>query len=109
MAADDERADDRVRPPLALAGRIEARRDAHRGVDPRLVRYNTYRFVATPVVFGVSIPLGVVSLDLAFLAWLSLFVVVPVIKRRIYVEEREENAARVRRTDEADATEDAEE
>ncbi|MFC5972156.1 TMEM175 family protein [Halomarina salina] len=54
---------------------------------PERVRYDRLRFLLYPSVFGVSIPVALfVSLDLVYVCWGSLFVLTPLLQRRLLAD-----------------------
>ncbi len=57
-------------------------------IDPRQVKFDRMQFLATPIVFAVSIPVALfVTTSLAFVCWSSLFLLIPLLQRHYGVEE----------------------
>jgi uncharacterized membrane protein len=53
------------------------------GVDERLVRFDRAQYLAAPLVFALSIPVALfVAVDLALALWGTLFILLPLLKRR---------------------------
>jgi len=51
------------------------RKLVRQGIDPSVVRFFTYRSLAAPAIFAISIPIAFVSVSLAQLSWLAITVV----------------------------------
>jgi uncharacterized membrane protein len=51
------------------------------GVDPNLVRFDRAQYLLAPLVFAVSIPAAFVAVELAYVCWSLLFLLIPILKR----------------------------